>query len=148
MWGCPEFLLNWERRRDHVVFSFVSQLLDGCGLPLRNSLAPSNTCCCSGTRLGFSVLVGLSPGRVTVHQGGEYCAVSPSCCPALGSDHFLCDLHFPLLDHKEVHGTHVDEFVATQRFSTSPGLGARLARCTDASRCRASDATCQGHCAL
>ena len=39
----------------------------------------------------------------TVHQGDGCCSLSPSCCPALGSDHFLCHFSFPAV----LQGQHV-----------------------------------------
>ena len=103
----PEFRLNRERQRDHFVFPYVSELLDGCGLSLRNSFtrvthvagAALDLVFCSG---------GVSAGRFTVHQGDDCCLMSQSCCPALGSDHFLCDFQLSIMDHQEAHGTHVD----------------------------------------
>ena len=34
--------------------------------------------------------------RITVHQRDGCCSLSPSCCPVLGSDHFLCHFSLPV----------------------------------------------------
>ena len=86
---------------------YVSELLDGCGLSLRNSLTRATHVAGAALDLVFCS-GGVSAECFTVHQGDDCCLMSPSCCPALGSDHFLCDLQLSIMDHQEAHGTHVD----------------------------------------
>ena len=84
----PEFRLNRERPRDHVVLPYVSELLDGCGLSLRNSLTRATHV--AGAALDLVLCSGeVSAECFTVHQGDDCCLMSPSCCPAFGSDHLL-----------------------------------------------------------
>ena len=101
----PEFHLGRERPRDRFIFPYIRELLEGCGLSLRNPLA--RTTHVAGAALD---MVFISEECVTehfiVHQGDGCCSLSPSCCPALGSDHFLCHFFFLRYYKVSVFGMH------------------------------------------
>ena len=79
-----DFLLGWSRSIDNVFFP------NACGLVLVNAREQATHV--AGPALLDFVLVSGSevPDHFTVHPGDSCCPFCSACCPALGSDHFLC----------------------------------------------------------
>ena len=101
----PDFCLGRTRSCDRVIFPFISELIDGCGLALVNPVDRATNIAGAALDLVF-VSRDVAHANLIVHQGDSCCALSPSCCPALGSDHYLCVLSVPsLLSHEPLAQT-------------------------------------------
>ena len=83
-----------ERPRDRFVSPYIRELLEECGLSIRNPLARATHVAGAALDMVFISEECVTEHK-TVHQGDGCCSFSPSCCPALGSDHFLCHFSFP-----------------------------------------------------
>ena len=70
-----EFHLGRERPRDQLIVPCIRELFEGWR--------------------DMVFIFGIEP--FIVHQGDGCCTLSPSCCPALGSNHFPCHFSFPRL---------------------------------------------------
>ena len=84
----PHFNLGRTRSVDALIIPFVDLLASSCGLGLCNPRDQATHL--AGAALDLVFISSPCEAVVRVHDGVSCCSEVPSCCPLLGSDHFLC----------------------------------------------------------